>query len=81
MKEVKRYKCDHCDREFDTAEECTACENSHFIPVKILKYKYNGFIKMPEVAEICFGIKDVQYPDSITVKMSDGSKQTYYRRV
>lgn len=35
---------------------------------------------MPEVAEVCFGIKDVQYPDSITVKMSDGSKQIYYRR-
>lgn len=27
MKEVKRYKCEHCDREFDTAEECAACEN------------------------------------------------------
>lgn len=36
---------------------------------------------MPEVAEVCFGIKDVQYPDSIIVKMSDGSKKTYYRRV
>lgn len=35
---------------------------------------------MSEVAEVCFGIKDVQYPDSIIVKMSDGSKKTYYRR-
>ena len=79
MKEVKRYKCDHCDKEFDTAEECTACENSHVIPVKILKYEYSGLASLEALTEMALGIK-VQYPGSVIVKMSDGTKKTYYRR-
>lgn len=31
MRTVEKYQCEYCGKEFDTEEECHACEESHII--------------------------------------------------
>lgn len=68
MKEVKHYICEVCGTEYNDKSKCSACEKGHKKPVEIVGASY---------VSIHSNVKG--YPTRITVKMSDGSEQTYKR--
>ena len=40
MEIVTKYKCEYCNEEYLTKEECTNCEMSHIQPGEIVSVKY-----------------------------------------
>lgn len=68
MREVKHYICETCGTEYNEKSKAQACEKGHKKPVEITKLTY---------VSVKFDAKG--YPTRISVKMSDGSEQTYKR--
>ena len=68
MQEIKRYRCDCCGTEYANRENAKACEKNHKRPTLFVAARY-----------ISKGQNDSGYPVTITVRMSDGTLQTYKR--
>lgn len=80
MKEVKRYKCDYCGKEWTSLEKCVDCEDSHLVPKKILCFEYDYTLSVDGMSINPFDKSiNTRAPKSITVELSNGRKQTYYR--
>ncbi len=68
MKEIKHYVCEICHTEYNEKQKAIDCERKHCKPLEILGAKYLS------LAQNMKG-----YPTSISVKMADGTIQTYKR--
>ncbi|WP_314667093.1 hypothetical protein [uncultured Selenomonas sp.] len=68
MKKITRFACEICGTEFADSDKAKHCEKSHKKPKEILHCRYNPV-----------GVDTSGYPQTITVKMSDG-KEILYKR-
>lgn len=68
MKEIKLYKCDICETQYKSKEECKKCETSHIKPKEITGTRY---LNVNENAK--------GYPLTVSIKMSDGKTVVYKR--
>ena len=68
MKEIKRYACETCGTEFADKEKAKHCEKAHKYPKEVVRCRYNSI-----------GVDVTGYPQTITVKMTDG-KEILYKR-
>ena len=68
MKEIKHYVCEICHTEYNERQKAIDCEKKHCKPIKIVGEKYLSLSQNMK-----------GYPTSISVKMTDGTIQTYKR--
>ena len=68
MKKITRFACEICGTEFADSGKAKNCEKSHKRPEEFVRCRYNPI-----------GIDASGYPQTITVKMSDGKELLYKR--
>ncbi len=68
MKTINRYICEICNTEYDSKDTATKCEENHCKPIDIYNCRY---VNMSNNMN--------GYPVAISVKMADGTIQTYKR--
>lgn len=62
MKEITKYICGTCGREYKDKKECLKCEGKHSVPKKIHDWNFTLYER---------------YPTFIYVQMSNGEVVTY----
>lgn len=67
MKPITKYLCDKCENSYDTEAECLKCESSHATSVEIIEQSYDQYTYIPKVT----------YPESVIIRMSDGTSHHY----
>ena len=68
MKKITRFACEICGTEFADSGKAKNCEKLHKSPKEFVRCRYNPI-----------GIDASGYPQTITVKMSDGEELLYKR--
>lgn len=68
MKKITRFACEICGTEFADSDKAKQCEKSHKKPKEFVRCRYNPV-----------GMDTRGYPQTITVKMSDGAEILYKR--
>lgn len=68
MQEIKRYRCDYCGTEYASQKNAEECEASHKRPTRFESARY-----------VSKGQNASGYPVTLTVRMNDGTLQTYKR--
>lgn len=66
MKEIKLFECEFYKKQYADEHLCKECERRHMIPQEIVRSEYNSYLF-------------INYPNTITVLMSDGKKVEYYQ--
>jgi hypothetical protein len=75
MKEIRRYVCEFCGVNFDSKEKARLCETSHTIPKEIKSARYVSSNKNGDPK--CNYANN--YPEAITILMSNGKEIDYTR--
>ena len=63
MKEVQKYRCEKCNREFDKKEDALLCESSHLCVKGIINCEYDKELLLT--------------PKWLTVELSNGDEAVY----
>lgn len=71
MKEVVKYICGECGREFTSKKECLKCEERHNIPKEIVDWEA-GIIS-PDIYNRTIN------PETVNIRMQNGDVETYIR--
>ena len=71
MKEIIKYICGICGREYKDKEECLKCEGKHNIPKEILDWEAGTFL--PDLTSRTIN------PETIRIRMQNGNIETYIR--
>lgn len=71
MKEITKYICGTCGREYKEEKECLKCEERHNIPKEILDWEAGTF--NPDL------FRRTISPETIRIRMQNGVVETYVR--
>lgn len=66
MKKLELFQCEICGEQYAIEDICKRCESNHMMPQEIVQCEYS--------------VSHVRnYPNVITILMSDGAEVKYYK--